>query len=74
MFTAFIAIIITLNLSIRSVVLADVFCDFKHESCCPPLADSVTIADYVTVLPDKAFDGCKTITSVVIGKNVKDLG
>ena len=23
---------------------------------------------------DKAFDGCKTITSVIVGKNVKDLG
>ena len=49
MLTAFIAIIITLT--ILSIVLADVLCDFTHGSCCPPLPDSVTIADYVTVLP-----------------------
>ena len=74
MLTAFIVIVVTLNLSTLSKVLADVLCDFTHGSCCPELSDSVIIADYVTVLPDKAFDGCKTITSVIVGKNVVDLG
>ena len=68
------SIVIVITLSILSTVLADVLCDFTHGSCCPEMSNSVTIADSVTVLPDKAFDGCKTITSVVIGKNVKDLG
>ena len=68
------ALVIIVFVSILSTIVADVLCDFTHGSCCPESPDSVTIADYVTVLPDKAFDGCKTITSVVIGKNVKDLG
>ena len=68
------AFIVLLASSHSSTVLADVFCDFSHGSCCPKWPDSVTIADSVTVIPEKAFYGCKTLTSVIVGKNVTDLG
>ena len=68
---AFVLLIFSLHLS---TVFADILCDFNHGSCCPKWPGSVTIADNITVIPEKAFFACKTVTSVIVGKNVKDLG
>lgn len=64
---------VVINEGVRTMEYGTFCCNFNSSSAVSCLS-SVTLPESLTEIPEKAFFGCRALTSVKIGKNVTSIG